>query len=370
MSNPQVVVYGASGYTGKLIAWHLAEYGIPFIAAGRNKARLEEQMALVPELREAEYRCEEVAHDKGALARLFEGRKVVYNVVGPFMQLCEPVVQASLESGCHYLDTTGETDWMLFLREKFGEAFAHKDLVLAPAAAWMWQAGMMAAEIALEHDDIDTLDIAYLADSNTSVASTMSFMRMLTQPQYYLEQNQMVEWPAFTSFPVNLPGVIKTLNALPWGGGGEPIWYQHDPRVASCSVLVAFRNQDMFTALMGLLQQFKAEHADKSPEEREAVTNAMGNAMVSEEPDREIPSANRSMITCHARGDVASRTVVLRGNCPYLQTGVMAAEAVDRILKNKHKQTGFTSACAAIGTWRLIEANAERGYLSHKGKKL
>ena len=36
----EVVIYGASGYTGKLIAWHMAEYGIPFIAAGRSQQRL------------------------------------------------------------------------------------------------------------------------------------------------------------------------------------------------------------------------------------------------------------------------------------------------------------------------------------------
>ena len=36
----EVVVYGASGYTGKLIAWKLATAGIPFIAAGRDQARL------------------------------------------------------------------------------------------------------------------------------------------------------------------------------------------------------------------------------------------------------------------------------------------------------------------------------------------
>ena len=43
----EVVLYGASGYTGKLTAWKLAERGIPFIAAGRNKARLQEEMAVL-----------------------------------------------------------------------------------------------------------------------------------------------------------------------------------------------------------------------------------------------------------------------------------------------------------------------------------
>jgi hypothetical protein len=364
MSEPRVVVYGASGYTGKLISWRLAEYGIPFIAAGRSQSRLEEQMARVPELKGAKYRCQEVAHDITALAKLFEGRKVVYNVTGPFMQLGEPVVQAALASGCHYLDTTGETDWMLFLREKYGEAFEHKDLLLAPATSWMWLAGQLAAELTLEHEGIDTLDIAYLADSNTSVASTMSFMRMLTKPQHYLEQNRLIEWPEATAFPVSLPGMHRVFNALPWGGGGEPIWYQHDSRVTNCSVLVAFRNQDILNAILGLLQEFKEKHADKSEEEREAVTNAMGTMMVSEEPERELPSVNRSLISCHGRGNVKSVTVVMSGNCPYLQTAVIAAEAVERILKGRYTRIGFTSAGAAMGVKPFIAANVECDYLT------
>lgn len=369
MREPEVVVYGASGYTGKQIAWQLAEYEIPFIAAGRSQERLEEQMATVPELEGADYRCVEVSHDREALRELFQGRSIVYNVVGPFMQLCEPVVQASLEAGCHYLDTTGETDWMLLLREKYGEAYENKDLILAPATSWMWQAGQMTAELALEEPGIDTLDIVYLADSNTSVASTMSFMRMLTHTQHYLEQNELVEWPAATSYQVNIPGVVKALGALPWGGGGEPIWYQNDPRVASCSVLVAFRNQAMLAALMGLLQQFEQEHRDKSDEEREAVTNAMGNSMVAVEPEREVPSVNRSLICCHGRGNVHSRTVILRGNSPYAQTAVIAAESVERILKSQHTRTGFTSACETFGAHCLIEANAERGYLAREPRR-
>ena len=58
-----VIVYGASGYTGKLIAWHLAEARIPFVAAGRSKTRLEEQMAKVPELSGADYEIIEVPHE-------------------------------------------------------------------------------------------------------------------------------------------------------------------------------------------------------------------------------------------------------------------------------------------------------------------
>ena len=41
MSSKPVVLYGASGYTGRLIAEFLREYEIPFVAAGRNREKIE-----------------------------------------------------------------------------------------------------------------------------------------------------------------------------------------------------------------------------------------------------------------------------------------------------------------------------------------
>ena len=40
MSNKPVIVYGASGYTGRLVCEYLREYNVPFVAAGRDKARI------------------------------------------------------------------------------------------------------------------------------------------------------------------------------------------------------------------------------------------------------------------------------------------------------------------------------------------
>ena len=48
MSDKKVVVYGASGYTGRLVCEFLREYQVPFIAAGRSQQRIEEVLAKVP----------------------------------------------------------------------------------------------------------------------------------------------------------------------------------------------------------------------------------------------------------------------------------------------------------------------------------
>ena len=43
-STKPVVVYGASGYTGRLVCEYLREFCVPFIAAGRDKARIQEAL--------------------------------------------------------------------------------------------------------------------------------------------------------------------------------------------------------------------------------------------------------------------------------------------------------------------------------------
>ncbi len=366
MTTPyQVVLYGASGYTGKLTAWKLAERGIPFIAAGRDKARVEAEMAKVPELKGHDYQCVGVAHDKAALADLFSGKQVVINIVGPFMQLGRPVVEAALQAGCHYFDTTGEADWMHMIKHEFGPAFAAKQLALCPANSYMWAEGNIAAEIALETPGVDTLDIVYLADSEVSVASTLSFLRMCTQPQYFLKNGAREQWPWATAFQVQLPGIHVPLNALPWGGGGEAVWFDGDARVRNCQVLTSFRNQERFNAVVGLLRKFEDECRQLDPVQQEQVTNGWGRDVTQVEPPREHPDLNRCILSCQARGNTRSVSVVLRGNSPYAQTGVLGAEAARRVLRGQLLATGFVSPAQAFGARNLLAAQAEEGYLSY-----
>jgi len=368
-ANYQVVLYGASGYTGKLAAWKLAKRGIPFIAAGRDKTRLAAEMEKVPELKGADYLCVGVPHDVASLTELFTGKKVVLNIVGPFMQLGRPVVEAALAAGCHYFDTTGETDWMLLLKKEFGAAFARKELALCPATSFMWSAGAIAAEIALETPGVDTLDLLYYGDSEVSVASTMSFLRMCTKPMYYLSNGALTQWPWATTYDATVPGVHRVLKALPWGGAGEPVWYEGDPRVRNCSVLFALGNQEMMLAVAGILKQFEENHRHLDAAAQEEVTNAIGRQVTQKEPPRESPEVHRSVISCQARGNTQSVSVVLRGNSAYAQTGVFAAEAARAALSGELKAFGFASSSKAIGARRLLAALADEGYLSHEVKQ-
>jgi short subunit dehydrogenase-like uncharacterized protein len=62
-----VVLYGASGYTARLIAEFLREYQLPFIAAGRNPEAIKEAIEKVPGIETATYEVVKVDHNVESL---------------------------------------------------------------------------------------------------------------------------------------------------------------------------------------------------------------------------------------------------------------------------------------------------------------
>ena len=261
----KVLIYGASGYTGKLIAECLAQRGIPFYFAGRSRARLESALEVVRQRHGGPVDAEIVVAGNTVeeLVPLFSKVDVVINVAGPFMQVAWPVVEAALAAGCHYLDTTGEQDWVIAIADKFGQAFADKGLLLCPANSYMWAAGALAAEVVLETAGVDSIDLLYQIDNGLpSEASTKSFLRMVCNDvsQYYLEQGEYKAWPNDKAYEVHVPYRATTMRALPWGGACEPVWFKHDPRVRNCRVLTAI-GEHLIDPILGAVQAFNQQAA-------------------------------------------------------------------------------------------------------------
>jgi saccharopine dehydrogenase-like NADP-dependent oxidoreductase len=210
MSNKKpVVVYGASGYTGRLVCEYLRELSLPFIAAGRDKARVQAAMDKVPGIETADYEVVQVEHTVAALTKLFRGASVVSNMVGPFIKYGHDVAEACLAADCHYTDTTGEQDWVLEVRERWSKKFAAKNLLISPGVAQMYTTGEIAANICLETPGLDTLDILVLWKGFPTYASTQTIFTILKAKWYYLEQNKYVEWKSGSTFEVNVPSHMK-----------------------------------------------------------------------------------------------------------------------------------------------------------------
>lgn len=95
------LLYGATGYTGRLLARAASERGLRPILCARDEPRL---AAMASELG-LEYR---VARLEAGLDEALRGVHVVLHVAGPFSSTCRPMVDACLRAGAHYLDLSGE----------------------------------------------------------------------------------------------------------------------------------------------------------------------------------------------------------------------------------------------------------------------
>jgi short subunit dehydrogenase-like uncharacterized protein len=109
-----ILIYGAYGYTGELIAREADKRGLEFAVAGRNGTKTR---GLGVEL-DVDSRVFDADQARDNL----DGVDVVLNCAGPFVETYEPVVEACLETGAHYLDITGELPVFEDLAERDREA--------------------------------------------------------------------------------------------------------------------------------------------------------------------------------------------------------------------------------------------------------
>lgn len=101
----KLMIYGATGYTGRMAAEHAKVAGVPLVLAGRSEAALSKLSADLG----VEYRVfglEDAATIGSGLASI----SVILNCAGPFMRTADALMRASIHNGIHYLDTAAELD--------------------------------------------------------------------------------------------------------------------------------------------------------------------------------------------------------------------------------------------------------------------
>jgi short subunit dehydrogenase-like uncharacterized protein len=119
-----IIVFGASGFTGKLVTEYLlSKYGtdseLRWAIAGRDQAKLEtvcSDLAVRPgslPILIAD------SHDTESMQRLARDAKIVLTTVGPYAKYGSPLVEACATNGTQYCDLTGEVQWMRKMIDQF-----------------------------------------------------------------------------------------------------------------------------------------------------------------------------------------------------------------------------------------------------------
>lgn len=214
---PAVVVLGATGYTGRLVAREAAGAGVPVVLAARDADRL---AAVAAETGLAATRLVDVT-DRASLGGLIRRGDAVINTAGPFLELGEPVVRACVEAGAHYLDTAGEQPFMHTVRQRYHSAARENGVAVVNAMAFEYALGDCAAALAARGlGPLRSLDVVYSWDgSHSSRGTRRTILRMIGSRAWERRAGEFQPLvPASRHRRVTFASG-RTLNAVAFGAG-------------------------------------------------------------------------------------------------------------------------------------------------------
>ena len=141
----RIIVFGATGYTGRLVTRELVASGRRPVVAGRSANKL---AALAREHDGLETAVADVA-DPESVQRLVDRGDVLVTTVGPFTLYGHVALKAAVAAGAHYLDSTGEPAFIRTVFEETGPRAERSWSTVLTAFGVDWVPGNVAGAVAL-----------------------------------------------------------------------------------------------------------------------------------------------------------------------------------------------------------------------------
>lgn len=351
-----VTVFGATGFTGKLVCKALADMNLSFTAAGRNEKKLSELKS-----RYSQGVSTHVASvdDKSSLKKMCSECKVIINCVGPFGVYGEPVVKAAIEAGCHYLDTTGEQAFMRNLFDHYDEKAKRAGVTVVPSMAYEVALSDCGAFVAGQGlDGKLRISVAYAWEFLAASQGTMrSAMRVFGGDGWGFRDGKFV--------PEKMGKHIQTFDF------GREFGKRTGVSFPSAEVLTIPRHQNAgsvavyfcVSPLAARLSRFAGplfsilRHSTAKP----LVENYISKSP--EGPSEKLREKQKFGILILAQGQDTGRVhrMTIIGKDPYGITGVISALAAKTFLEKGPLQTGVLAPAESIDTNGFLKGLAAYG---------
>lgn len=168
----KLMIYGATGYTGRMAAEHAKAQGLDVVIAGRTHEKLE---SLALEL-DVPYR---VFTPDRQTAQHLNDIGVLLNFAGPFAQTAEALMHACIVAGVDYLDITAEIN-VYRLAERLGSQAAEAGVMLMPGVGWdVVPTDCLAVHVARRVQDPQSLKVALQVAGSMSRGSALSVSEII-----------------------------------------------------------------------------------------------------------------------------------------------------------------------------------------------
>ncbi|MDH6135759.1 NAD(P)-dependent dehydrogenase (short-subunit alcohol dehydrogenase family) [Kitasatospora sp. MAA4] len=326
-----VVVYGATGHTGRFVVAELRRRGFTTIVSGRDAAQL---AALAAERGDVQVRPATV-DDPASLDRALAGAAAVVNCAGPFAVTAGPVVEAALRAGIPYVDVAAEIEANVSMFADHAEAAREAGTSVVPAMAFYGGLGDLLVTAAMgETTAADEAHVAYGLSGWQPTAGT----RVAGQVSQQRRAGRRVRF---------------TDGALQYHDDGvsEQDWSFPEP-LGRRRVVAEFTMADVVTVPSHLAV----------PEVRTYMSVEAARELASEDTPAPEPvdalgrSDQTFVVDVLVRAGGVERRATARGQDIYAITAPLAVEAVRRILAGETRTTGVASAGAMFDAADFLRA--------------
>jgi short subunit dehydrogenase-like uncharacterized protein len=353
----RIVLFGATGFTGQLAARALVARGAAPVLAGRSRERV---AALATELGGLESAVADVEQPE-TIRALLEPGDVLVSTVGPFARWGRPAVEAAIDAGAHYLDSTGEPPFIRTVFERHGVDAETAGVGLLTAFGYDYVPGNLAGALALREagERAVSVDIGYFVAGGTlsSGGTRASAVGMLAEPAYAFRDGRLVtertarSVHAFDGKPAVSVGATEQF-ALPRVHPGL-----RDARVWLGWFGAASRPLQAISSATALVTKLPGVRAAIGAAAGRFVTGSTGG------PDAAARATRRSVIVAVASDADGAllATVRLAGDNPYDFTGAMLAWGATAVAGGGLRGTGALGPVDAFGLDALEAGVAEAG---------
>jgi short subunit dehydrogenase-like uncharacterized protein len=351
----RIVIFGATGFTGRQVAERLVAQGAKPVLAGRSEASVRELAErLGTEWRQAD------ALRQNSVFGLLESGDVMVSLVGPFARWGEPAARAAIAAGGTYIDSTGEPVFVRRVFGEFGPAAERSGATLLTAMGYDFVPGALAGALALEAggEMAVRVDVAYYAFGiGLSAGTKRSAVGIALDESHAFRDGELRavrNAERVRSFDVK----GKSRPAMAIGGAEHFTLPAAYPRLRDVNVYLGWFGELARPLQIAGLASSLAAHL---PGARSAL-RAVGERVVDATGGPE-PASGISWIAAEAFDAEGHRLaeVQLSGVEPYTFTAAFLAWAARRAAAQEIDRTGALGPVQAFGLKELEDACREAG---------
>jgi short subunit dehydrogenase-like uncharacterized protein len=213
MNAKRWMIYGANGYTGRLVAREAKRRGLTPIVAGRNAASVQE-IAGELGLESRVFGLDQAA----ATVENIRDCRLVLHCAGPFSVTSQPMIDACLAAGVHYLDITGEIS-VFANAHRQAEQARRADVVLIPGVGFdVVPSDCLAASLVQKLPAATALVLAFEAGGGPSPGTAKTSVEGLGKGGWVRRDGQLTAVPlAWKSRQIPFAHGPRSAITIPWG---------------------------------------------------------------------------------------------------------------------------------------------------------